>query len=303
MKMKKFFGLKMTLAALAIVSFASCSDSDSGDVIIPNSQSVELPDPLYVVNGTITNLENGSSVANVTISGVVSATAENGYYEVSGSTPFKGEIAFKAEGFYDATRTIAQSTLSKGQGTLVSNVSLAMSPFGYIPGGVDEYDESKTLVPEEMADLTNTQVAALLAKYNKLTNDTDEPVVVEFSPFDDLGLKLDYGCVVPVSKVDAEQLFIDYVARTWGNDPFVGYGIFKKTLKITVPAHAVLVDLTITPYLKESSLSFETDGEKYETPVNIKDEYQVSPTFKSLDHDHGHGHGGENSGGGEGGAA
>jgi hypothetical protein len=291
----------MTLAALAIVSFASCSDSDSGDVIIPNSQSVELPDPLYVVNGTITNLENGSSVANVTISGVVSATAENGYYEVSGSTPFKGEIAFKAEGFYDATRTIAQSTLSKGQGTLVSNVSLAMSPIGYIPGGVDEIDESKELVPEEAEELTTAEVASLVAKEKKFTNDTDEPVVAEFSPFELLGLKLDYGCVVAAPKIDMEQLFKDYVVRTWGNDPYVGYGIFMKTLKVTVPAHAVLAGLTITPYLKESSLSFEADGDKFETAVNIKDEYQVSPVFQSIDHEHGHG--GENSGGGEGGAA
>jgi hypothetical protein len=302
MKMKKFFGLKMTLAALAIVSFASCSDSDSGDVIIPNSQSVELPDPLYVVNGSVTNLENGASVADVTISGAVTTTAENGYFEVSASSPFKGDITFEADGFYDATRTISQSTLSKGQGTLVSNVSVAMSPVGYIPGGVVEYPEDKYPLPEDAEELTNAEVAELISAVPEFTNDTDEPVVAEFSPYEDLGMSIDYGCVVVEPKVDLEQLFKDYVERTWGNDPYVGYGIFKKTMKITVPAHAVLSGLVITPILKESSLSFETEGEKFETAVNIKDEYQISPVFDSLDHDHGHGDD-NNAGGGENGAA
>lgn len=293
--MKKFFGLKMTLAALAVVSFASCYDSESGDVIIPGQ--ITLPDALYVVNGSVTNLETGAAVQNVTISGAISTTAANGYFEVTGSSPFSGTVEFSAEGYYDASRSIAQSTIGKSQ-SLISSLNVAMSPEGYIPNLTESVAGAPTNLAVET--LTATQLAAAIASVDGFTNDTDDPVQVEFSP-KDLGFELDWGAVVPVFKGELEDKFVDFVKKTWGNDPFKGYIVYPYTLKVVVPAHSVLSDLTITPIERYSKFSFTEEGEYFEQDVNIRDQYTVSALFESLEHGHGHGHGTEtNAGGGSG---
>jgi len=255
--MKKFFGLKMTLAALAVVSFASCYDSESGDVVIPNSTTIELPAPLYVVNGSISNLETGAAVQEVTISGAVSTSASNGYFEVSSSSPFSGDVTFEADGFYDASRSIAQSTLQNGQGTLVSSLNVAMSPVGYIPNGVDEDVVTPgTPVVAEAETLTTAQVAELISEVAEFTNDGDEPIEAEFSP-SDLGIELPYGAVVAAAKSEEsmKQLFIDYVGRTWGNDPYDDYIVCTKKLKVVVPAHSVLKGLVSIKLKEEDPLT------------------------------------------------
>lgn len=299
----KFFGLKMAVAVLAVgATFTSCYDSNQGDIYIPDEVVIpEFPDPVYVVNGTVTNFQSGAAVKGAELSGAITATATDGFFEVKSSTPINGEVTFKATGFYDATRTVAQSTLAKGQGTLVSNLSVAMSPEGYIPGGIQVVDETAAAPAAAKAKEATATALAAFAGFENLTGEDKE---VEFSPKDDLGLSLDFGAVVPATAVDAKTLFTDYVKSVWGNDPYKGYGVYAGKLKVKVPAHARIKTLTITPLQKNLTIKF-TDPETnspFSQKVEVIEEYNYSCVYAVLDHvhghEHGHSHGEGNAGGG-----
>ena len=125
--MKKFFGLKMTLAALAVVSFASCYDSEGSDVIIPNATTITWPDPVYVVNGVVTDYDAGNVMSGVAVSGAITGTTdENGAFSVTLTSPVSGDVDFAKEGYLRATRTLKVASLVKGQGNAIYNMNVAM---------------------------------------------------------------------------------------------------------------------------------------------------------------------------------
>lgn len=77
MKMKsKFFGFtaKLAMAILAVgTMFTSCYDSENGDVTKP----YVAPDPVYLISGTITDVETGAAITDATIT--VNGTAPTQY--------------------------------------------------------------------------------------------------------------------------------------------------------------------------------------------------------------------------------
>lgn len=301
----KFFGLKMAVAVLAVgATFTSCYDSNQGDIYIPDEVVIpEFPDPVYVVNGTVTNFQSGAAIKGAEITGAFTATATDGFFEVKGTTPFNGDVTVSATGFYPATRTVAQSTLAKGQGTLVSNLNVTLSPEGYVPG-VEVVTPTPSAADPALAPAQEA-TAASVASFAGFENLTDAPKQITFSPKSDLGMKLAYGAIVPAVAVDSKTLFSDFVKSTWGNDPFKGFIDYEGNLTITVYAHSRIKSLKITPLVKDGVVKFTNpeDNTPFEQKVKIAEEYKYEYVYAKLDHTHGHeidhGHNsGTNQGGG-----
>jgi len=309
--MKKFFGLKMTLAALAVVSFASCSDSDSGDVIIPNSQSVELPDPVYVVSGTVTDFETAGTVKSVSVKGggLDETTDANGFFEKVFTSPVTTatDVDFTLDGYFKTTRTLKMAALEKGQGNASYIFNVAMVPTtsdaGLIAGTkVEDIEgEEKEPVPAEAEMVSIDDPLTLLAlglTADDLVNDADSPVDVVF---DATALGLPYGVIAAASKDDGKDLFIKWAMAAYHNDPFDGYGIYEGLLRITIPAKTMVTKFSVTPWRIKKNVVFALSDGDYEQAVELIEEYVTKiEASESTEHDHGHGHGnGNNAGGGE----
>ena len=301
--MKKFFGLKMTLAALAVVSFASCYDSEGGDVIIPNQTSVVWPKPVYVVNGTVTNFDTGAVMSDVAISGLLvgQTTDANGAFSATLSAPFNGDVVFTKEGFFKTTRTLKMATLETGNA--VYNLNAAMVSLNS-PNLAAALGEKEVTVEEWTAEAEAKTAAALEeAGYGKyMTNTSDEEVAFSFYA-SELDLDLPYGVIAAPEKASGKELFVQWVKNVYGNDPFEGYGKYWGLLSVTVPAQFQVSKITVTPTRVFKTLVFPLDEGDFEQAVEMVEEYTVKVEGESLAHDHGHGHGhgnGNGAGGGEG---
>ena len=300
--MKKFFGLKMTLAALAVVSFASCYDSEGGDVIIPQQTSVVWPKPVYVVNGTVTNFDTGAVMSDVNIAGLMVGhkTDANGYFSATLSAPFDGKVEFTKDGFFKTTRTLKMATLETGNA--VYNLNDAMVSLNS-PNLAAALGEKEVTVEEWKAEAETKTAAALVeAGYGKyMTNTSDEEVAFSFYA-SELDLDLPYGVIAAPEKASGKELFVQWVKNVYGNDPFEGYGKYWGLLSVTVPAQFQVSKITVTPTRVFKTLVFPLDEGDFEQAVEMVEEYTVTVDGIPLDHDHGHTHthsNNPNAGGGE----
>lgn len=305
MKMKKFFGLKMTLAALAVVSFASCYDSEGGDVIIPNQTSIVWPDPVYIVNGTVTNFDSGAVMGDVNIAGLMVGhkTDANGYFNATLSAPFNGEIEFTKDGFFKTTRSLKMASLKTGNAVYTMNATMVSLDSPNMESALKEKNETQELWPAEAVETAGFALENLEDIYDfSFTNETGEPKTLSFWA-SYLAEELPYGVIAAPAKTEAEgrDLFIKYVKNAYGNDPFVGYGVYSGILNVTVPAYYKVTKFTVTPIKVTKTLVFPLADGDYEQDVEMFESYEVTVDGLPLDHDHGHGHGnGNGAGGGEG---
>lgn len=304
--MKKFFGLKMTLAALAVVSFASCYDSEGSDVIIPTSTTITWPDPVYVVNGVVTDYDAGNVMSGVAVSGAITDTTdENGAFSVTLTSPVSGDVDFAKEGYLRATRTLKVASLVKGQGNAIYNMNVAMIAVTS-PSMAANIKETEVEAPVEVAAEAEVISVADLEAWgydpSNFVNDTDEE-----KSFDiwagAIAHDLPYGMIAAASKADdGKTIFIEYVQREFGNDPFEGYRIYNGSLHVTIPAHFQTTSFLVTPLMVAKTLVFPLAEGDYTVAVESITDYRVKADGKSLDHDHGHTHthsNNPNAGGGE----
>lgn len=302
--MKKFFGLKMTLAALAVVSFASCYDSEGGDVIIPNSTTVDWPAPVYVVNGTVTNFDNGAVMSGVNITGLMvgHTTDANGDFSATLTAPFNGEVVFTKDGFFKTTRTLKMATLKTGNAVYNMNVQMVSLDSPNVESALKESDVTIEEWPAEAIASTAADLAAIEELYDfSFTNTSDKPKALTFGA-SMLTEELPYGVVAAPAKTDEEglELFIKWVSMSYGNDPFEGYGVYSGLLTVTVPALYQVTKIIATPVKVSKTLIFPLSDGDFEQPVEMVENYNVTVEGVDLSHDHGHGHGTDtNAGGGE----
>lgn len=302
--MKKFFGLKMTLAALAVVSFASCYDSEGGDVIIPNSTTIDWPAPVYVVNGTVTNFDNGAVMSGVNITGLMvgHTTDANGDFSATLTAPFNGEVVFTKDGFFKTTRTLKMATLKTGNAVYNMNVQMVSLDSPNVESALKESDVTIEEWPAEAIASTAADLAAIEELYDfSFTNTSDKPKALTFGA-SMLTEELPYGVVAAPAKTDEEglELFIKWVSMSYGNDPFEGYGVYSGLLTVTVPALYQVTKIIATPVKVSKTLIFPLSDGDFEQPVEMVENYNVTVEGVDLSHDHGHGHGTDtNAGGGE----
>lgn len=304
MKMKKFFGLKMTLAALAVVSFASCYDSEGGDVIIPQQTTIDWPAPVYVVNGTVTNFDNGAVMSGVNITGLMvgHTTDANGDFSATLTAPFNGEVVFTKDGFFKTARTLKMATLKTGNAVYNMNVQMVSLDSPNVESALKESDVTIEEWPAEAIASTAADLAAIEELYDfSFTNTSDKPKALTFGA-SMLTEELPYGVVAAPAKTDEEglELFIKWVSMSYGNDPFEGYGVYSGLLTVTVPALYQVTKIIATPVKVSKTLIFPLSDGDFEQPVEMVENYNVTVEGVDLSHDHGHGHGTDtNAGGGE----
>lgn len=301
--MKKFFGLKMTLAALAVVSFASCYDSEGGDVIIPQQTTIDWPAPVYTVMGHVTDI-NGA-VADVDIAGaglLGMKTDQNGDFSANPPAPINGEVSFTKEGYFKTTRTLKMPTLKTG--TAVFNLDAVMYKLDD-PAGAVKYTEEVTEADEAKA------VEQAVALDPDFTNETDNAIIA-YVDVSTLPKFLPYGAKAVAAKSleeDGEVAFLTWFNSMYSwlqESPYKEYADYRKSyreLPLAIPANCKVTKIKVTPIKTETTLLWQFEEGDYTQPVEIYDDYTVEiEEFTPLDHDHGHGHGDNtNAGGGAGG--
>lgn len=306
--MKKFFGLKMTLAALAVVSFASCYDSEGGDVIIPQQTTIDWPAPVYTVMGHVTD-RFGSALSDVEITGLATGmkTDLNGDFSANLTAPFNGDVNFTKEGYYRATRSLKMPTLKTG--AAVFNLDATMYTLDDPQGALKE--KEVVITEDEAKSVTETaaDIAAATTGIN-FTNETDNAVIYSIRA-NVLSEKLPYGVKAVAAKSDLDEkgqlAFLTWFNQTnfsiYQESPYSEYADYRdtyRTLTFAIPARYKVTSIKFIPLLTEKTLIFPLEEGDYEQPVEIYESYVSQVEGVSLDHEHGHGDN-PNAGGGEGG--
>ena len=125
----KFFGFtaKLAMAILAVgTMFTSCYDSENGDVTKP----YVAPDPVYLISGTITDVETGAAItdATITVNGTAPTQYSDGIFSASGKGGVLNTVTVKKAGYNEdatVTREFTIAALDKGQSsTTVVNIAL-----------------------------------------------------------------------------------------------------------------------------------------------------------------------------------
>lgn len=305
--MKKFFGLKMTLAALAVVSFASCYDSEGGDVIIPQQTTVDWPAPVYTVMGHVTD-RAGSALSDVEITGLATGmkTDLNGDFSANLTAPFNGDVNFTKDGYYRTTRSLKMPTLKTG--AAVFNLDATMYTLDDPQGALKE---KEVVITEDVAKAVTETAADVAAKTGiDFTNETDKPVIYSIRA-NVLSEKLAYGVKAVAAKSDLDEMgelaFLTWFKTTdfsyYQESPYSEYADYRdtwRTLPVAIPANFKVTSIKFIPLLTEKTLIFPLEEGDYEQPVEIYESYVSQVNGVSLDHGHGHGND-DNAGGGNGG--
>ena len=293
--MKKFFSLKMALAVLvAGAAFASCSDSDAGDIYVPGTTpagstevKVVYPAPTYVVNGVVTDAATSASIEGVAVSGAVTATTDaNGFFTSGAKTaPLNGVVTFEKAGYTTVNRTLVMVEATTGVVSEAMNVVMTS-------GGVVA-PEGEVAVIDPTAAVLLTSEAKNATALASLVNDSNEDKTFMLDVTD---LELPYGAVVPGVKDEFTDALVNYVQFYFGNNPFVGFGKYVGTVPVLVPAGMKVVELKVIPVLVPSVFIF---GDLEQT-LDVVSQYQTNPACVAIDaHDPHDAHNGDNVGGGD----
>jgi len=299
--MKKFFGLKMTLAALAVVSFASCYDSESGDVIIPSQTTVDWPAPVYTVMGHVTDRDGAVSDVEITGLAVGMKTDLNGDYSINLTAPFNGDVNFTKDGYYRTTRSLKMPTLKTG--AAVFNLDATMVTLDDPQGALKEKDVVVT--EDEAQAVTETAADIAAATGINFTNETENAVLYDIWA-SVLSETLPYGVKAVAAKSDLDEqgelAFLTWFKQSkyswYQESPFGDYGKYDGRLTIAIPANFKVTSIKFIPVLTAKTLIFPLEEGDYEQSVEIYDSYVSQVDGIPLDHDHGHGHGNNTNAGG-----
>lgn len=317
MKMKsKLFGLNAKLAlGLLLISGAmltSCYESDKEDIYIP--KPVELPEPVYTIAGTVTDLITGKGIASATVTftpagdaaAVITATTDVAgafsVYQGVTNTTYSVVVTPSDVNKYEssAARNLTITLLNNGQAaTYMFNEVL--NPKEFKQEGLTVITSSKEETPEkDIFDATEDTYKEAL----DITNDTDE--FWDYS----IAITVDKGAIVETDEVGL------VLTRAAAPDPLRDYvsaylkGIYTplsltdfareaETFTFTLAPNSSLKSLSVTTKYKTDTYEFTYGGETYKVVVKAAYAYELVPEQYSNEVYHGHGHGnGDNAGGG-----
>lgn len=310
MKSKLFsFSAKMALAILAVGTvFASCYDSENGDVTKP----YVAPDAMYTFVGTVTNHITGAPVANasVALSGAIEGTAtadENGVYQivkaVNGGTSGAVTITVAGTASYDSkTATVSIEKIANGQAvTYYKDIVVNYTEF--IPEGMVVSSSNKTEGEDVTMSGEDPDYVAL-----DIMNKSDEPLlitrtfIVRQGAIVDPGSEDDiYSFAQTKSTDDVIAWIKDYIKNDLGEEPTKTFKTANMVYNILIAPQTALKNVTVSYLYEYKTYNFSYAGEDYTVTVKriVKVTFENEQTTFAHYHGHGHGHGaGDNSGGG-----
>ncbi|WP_239059602.1 carboxypeptidase-like regulatory domain-containing protein [Bacteroides sp. 224] len=312
MKSKLFgFNAKLALALLAIsgTMFTSCYESDKEDVYIP--KPTELPEPVYTIAGTVTDLITGKGIAEATVtftatgSTVTTKTDAAGGFSVHENvmaTTYSVVVTPKNTNEYDASvaRSLVVTQLSKGQSAAYM-FNEVLNPKDFKPEGVrtvsssenagttpkkyeaDEHKESLDIVNTTNKDWQyyvdiEVNTGGVVIEGGDLVNLTRAAASAELKAYITNFLK---GRYIPL-KVDKDENFVK------------GYHTFQFSL----PANTFLKSLTVITKYYTDTHKFIYGDDTFTVKVKYPYAYELAPERENVQQYHGHGHGNDDNAGG-----
>lgn len=318
MKMKsKFFGFsaKLALAILAVgATFASCYDSENGDVTKP----YKAPGAVYSFVGTITNNITGTAVsgATVTLTGAATGTATadaNGVYQIvlkaaEGAGFAGGAVTVTvaaATNYATASATIDVTKLDAGQAaTYYKNVVVNYTAF--LPEGLKVTTHSNTTNSDVILSGENGENIGL-----DIMNDTAEPLYIKRNFVVAAGITAESNTPGVYPWASSKAISGDILAAVkayvtaelGGKEPTEKFGKETQTFSILVAPMSALKKVTISYSFENKEFNFTYGAEKItvrtKSIVRVSFDYEETSFSHYHGHGHGHGHGGDlNAGGG-----
>lgn len=309
MKMKSFFSgvsAKLALAVLAVgTMFASCYDSENGDVTVPTKPAA----PTYTVNGVVTDFKTGEAISGATVAldgttVTTDTTDATGSYSYQTGAPVVGQVTISATGYREVVRTIEMPTVQTG--AVVFTVNAALVGEYDLPGIEVSVMESTSSKEMDAAALFagDKNYASVL---ENLVNNTENTITL---PLTVNGLRTGGKFVTTSTKAtdDAEAAakaaFVAYCKSNLGIDPTLGYNENGTVVfNIEIDPWTEVTALSFKGYAAKEAYTFPYEGVEYTYTIERVLGYSCEPSFNSFGHGnyhgHGHGHGGElNAGGG-----
>lgn len=282
MKMKsKFFGLsaKLALAILAVgATFASCYDSENGDVTKPY-----VPEkPKYVVSGYVTDFVTGQPIIGANITGAVTATTSaTGAYTVTVAAPVNGDVTIAAAGYISVVRAVKMETIGTGMASYT--VDAALIKEGALPG---------VKVTVLQSDKNQHKFGADEYPAVDLVNNTTDPMDASLS-FSSLSAGSRFVNNVATGRaVDpAKEAFIKYCQNQFGQTPGDDFSIITKTFDFIIPGLCSVKSVSIATYGVKEQYTFPFEGAEATFTIERVVGYSFAPEILSNSHYHGHGHG------------
>ena len=313
MKSKLFsFSAKMALAILAVGTvFASCYDSENGDVTKP----YVAPDAMYTFVGTVTNHITGAPVANasVALSGAIEGTAtadENGVYQivkaVNGGTSGAVTITVAGTASYDSkTATVSIEKIANGQAVtyykdIVVNYTEFIEEGMTVSSSVKTESEDLQLSGEPEADHYSVEL--------DIMNKSDEPLFITRTFTVKKGVVVDpdsenniYSFTQTKSTDDVIAWIKNYIKADLGAEPTKDFETENVAYNILIAPQTALKNVTVSYLYEYKTYMFSYDGNDYTVTAKrvVKVTFANEQTTFAHYHGHGHGHGnGDNAGGG-----
>ena len=298
MKSRLFgFGAKMALAVLAVSTFASCYDSENGDV----SKPYEAPNPVYTVSGTITDALTGQVItdAQVTVTDAKGAVSfSNGTYAVQVNTAGTKTVEVSATDYVTESREIVIAELGKGE------ASTTVANFALMPLTIEEEFDVNDVTITPVASTVTTETRVLKASGDPQGEDeflgldltADEEAATFDRTFD----------VVVGSVTDPENIadafagapaeLLAYANSYLGGviGQFGAAQTIEVPYTISIPPYYCVESVTVTYAVVSSTYEFAYAGETYTVTVKGVRSYTFTTQFlpnHGFSHSHGHGHG------------
>lgn len=320
----KFFGLsaKLALAILAVgTTMTSCYDSENVDIVAPNP----VEPAKYVIAGNLTDGTTGMAIdptvtnVEVTIGGASVTVDANGYFEQDGLNPGAHVVEVKAEGYYDAKRTIYLQEVGDG-GISYGNADFVL----YGPeAGVTLPDSDVPASDAQGNVILDQEKANLLAVFENLGIDTETvelkvengktiltaPAETNTAVGESLTVTLPYyGGFASTVALEADDIFTKSITdgQIWNASAEallnLPYGLVQGTgtreYTITCGGNESIISYTLTIVFENRTLSFEGA----EGTVMYQSSWSVDPEYDSHDnhdsHDSHNNHGDGNGAGG-----
>ena len=319
MKMKsKFFGLnaKLALAVLAVSTmFASCYDSENGDVTKP----YVAPDAVYSFQGVVTNNITGEGVEGATIAftGAVTGTATTdawGNYELTvtqnGGVAGTVNMAVSGADFEATTATVEIEKIGNGQ-SIVYFKNIVVNYTSYLPEGVKINTSNNSSSTEQIIQGEDAEGEGYIPELDVINN-TNEPMIVTYNfevmsgsrISEDLENVMGAGVIGADTRVVPDEAKADikaWIVNDLGMVPTAEFGTRLYQASFTIPALQALkyVSVSYTIENQNYNYSYGTESGRVVTQTVLSVMFNANMVSVGHYHGHGHGHGnGENAGGG-----
>ncbi len=288
----KFFGIsaKLALAILAVSGslFTSCYDSVDSDMSVPYTP----PAAKYFLSGTITDAATGLPLA-ATVNGTTLGT--DGTYFITAQAG-ANTLTVTKSGYADVTRTVTIPTVEAGQSiTYVANVAMvstATPPF--------DADDVTINISSKTTWIDNILTKADDESLNISTGDQAENFDRTFMV--DAGITSDIETALADAPADLARYIKNYLGTQFGTFGEYQDNALPMPFTISLPAYAILDNVTVRYYYVKTLATFVYDGATYKVNIAGIDTYSFSRKYTIDSHSHshnGHGHGDAiNAGGG-----